>query len=157
MILVLCTFSFLNNLEFHRIAFLVYCRKGDYYRYLAEFKTGDDKKEAADQSMKAYQVCIYLDPCLLHAVSDWKGLKAASFTPNFPLSCFSRFIIIDDIERLVEIMTMKVLLSVLVFIFLMIFVQELITDDIKVFLRNPITNDLHGRMEKKNGKNEGQR
>ena len=32
------------------------CRKGDYYRYLAEFKTGDDRKEVADQSMKAYQV-----------------------------------------------------------------------------------------------------
>lgn len=29
--------------------------KGDYYRYLAEFKSGDDKKEAADQSLKAYQ------------------------------------------------------------------------------------------------------
>ncbi|KAM0005041.1 putative 14-3-3 protein [Helianthus debilis subsp. tardiflorus] len=31
-------------------------RKGDYYIYLAEFKTGDDKKEAADQSLKAYQL-----------------------------------------------------------------------------------------------------
>ncbi|KAK8646142.1 hypothetical protein V6N13_119938 [Hibiscus sabdariffa] len=29
--------------------------KGDYYRYMAEFKTGDERKEAADQSMKAYQ------------------------------------------------------------------------------------------------------
>lgn len=33
-------------------------RKGDYYRYLAEFKTGNERKEAADQSLKAYQVCI---------------------------------------------------------------------------------------------------
>lgn len=32
-----------------------YKMKGDYYRYLAEFKAGDDRKEAADQSMKAYQ------------------------------------------------------------------------------------------------------
>lgn len=32
------------------------CRKGDYYRYLAEFKTGNDRKEVADLSMKAYQV-----------------------------------------------------------------------------------------------------
>ncbi|RXH99094.1 hypothetical protein DVH24_011419 [Malus domestica] len=32
-----------------------YKMKGDYYRYLAEFKTGDDRKEVADQSMKAYQ------------------------------------------------------------------------------------------------------
>ncbi|KAG2717534.1 hypothetical protein I3843_03G182000 [Carya illinoinensis] len=29
--------------------------KGDYYRYLAEFKTGNEKKEAADHSMKAYE------------------------------------------------------------------------------------------------------
>ncbi|KAD0572593.1 hypothetical protein E3N88_44040 [Mikania micrantha] len=33
-----------------------YKMKGDYYRYLAEFKTGNDKKEAADQSLKAYQL-----------------------------------------------------------------------------------------------------
>uniref|UniRef100_A0A5B7A8T8 Putative 14-3-3-like protein D isoform X1 n=1 Tax=Davidia involucrata TaxID=16924 RepID=A0A5B7A8T8_DAVIN len=32
-----------------------YKMKGDYYRYLAEFKTGNEKKEAADQSLKAYQ------------------------------------------------------------------------------------------------------
>ena len=35
---------------------LEYCRKGDYYRYLAEFKVGNEKKEAADHSMKAYEV-----------------------------------------------------------------------------------------------------
>lgn len=32
-----------------------YKMKGDYYRYLAEFKFGNEKKEAADQSMKAYE------------------------------------------------------------------------------------------------------
>ncbi|KAM1427518.1 hypothetical protein FF1_019680 [Malus domestica] len=32
--------------------------KGDYYRYLAEFKAGDDRKEAADQSLKAYVSAI---------------------------------------------------------------------------------------------------
>jgi 14-3-3 protein epsilon len=31
------------------------CRKGYYYRYLAEFKTGNERKEAADQSLKAYE------------------------------------------------------------------------------------------------------
>ncbi|XP_019174047.1 PREDICTED: 14-3-3 protein 9 isoform X2 [Ipomoea nil] len=32
-----------------------YKMKGDYYRYLAEFKTGNDKKEVADLSLKAYE------------------------------------------------------------------------------------------------------
>ncbi|XP_057725301.1 14-3-3-like protein D [Arachis stenosperma] len=32
-----------------------YKMKGDYYRYLAEFKDGDEKKEVADQSLKAYE------------------------------------------------------------------------------------------------------
>nr|CAD1842261.1 unnamed protein product [Ananas comosus var. bracteatus] len=29
--------------------------KGDYYRYLAEFKIGDERREAASQSLQAYQ------------------------------------------------------------------------------------------------------
>ncbi|KAK7359220.1 hypothetical protein VNO77_01171 [Canavalia gladiata] len=33
-----------------------YKMKGDYYRYLAEFKSGDERKEAADHSMKAYEM-----------------------------------------------------------------------------------------------------
>ncbi|XP_052178337.1 14-3-3-like protein D [Diospyros lotus] len=32
-----------------------YKMKGDYYRYLAEFKTGNERKEVADHSMKAYE------------------------------------------------------------------------------------------------------
>ncbi|XP_057973804.1 14-3-3 protein 7-like [Malania oleifera] len=32
-----------------------YTLKGNYYRYLAEFKTGEDRKEAVDQSLKAYE------------------------------------------------------------------------------------------------------
>ncbi|XP_073005049.1 14-3-3-like protein GF14 iota [Typha latifolia] len=32
-----------------------YKMKGDYFRYLAEFKTDQEKKEAADQSLKGYQ------------------------------------------------------------------------------------------------------
>ncbi|CAI0463085.1 unnamed protein product [Linum tenue] len=34
---------------------LILIRKGDYFRYLAEFKTESEKKEAADQSLKGYE------------------------------------------------------------------------------------------------------
>uniref|UniRef100_A0A2K2BGB8 14-3-3 domain-containing protein n=1 Tax=Populus trichocarpa TaxID=3694 RepID=A0A2K2BGB8_POPTR len=32
-----------------------YKMKGDYYRYLAEFRSADERKEAADQSLKSYE------------------------------------------------------------------------------------------------------
>ncbi|CAA2955071.1 14-3-3 protein 9-like isoform X2 [Olea europaea var. sylvestris] len=32
-----------------------YKMKGDYYRYLAEFKAGNERKEVADQSLEAYE------------------------------------------------------------------------------------------------------
>lgn len=40
--------------------FFLGVRKGDYYRYLAEFKASEDRKEAADQSLKAYEVFAIL-------------------------------------------------------------------------------------------------
>lgn len=44
-------------------------RKADYYRYLAESKTGNEKKEIADKSLKVYQVIIdhhlLRNPCLV--------------------------------------------------------------------------------------------
>ncbi|XP_038681437.1 14-3-3-like protein D isoform X2 [Tripterygium wilfordii] len=36
-------------------AVFFYKMKGDYYRYLAEFKSGNEREEAADNSMKAYE------------------------------------------------------------------------------------------------------
>lgn len=33
---------------------MYYFRKGDYYRYLAEFSTGQDRKESAQESLKSY-------------------------------------------------------------------------------------------------------
>ncbi|KAH7424316.1 hypothetical protein KP509_11G002300 [Ceratopteris richardii] len=35
-----------------------YKMKGDYYRYLAEFKRGDEREEAANQSLKAYRAAF---------------------------------------------------------------------------------------------------
>ena len=34
---------------------VVFYRKGDYHRYLAEFATGNDRKEAAENSLMAYK------------------------------------------------------------------------------------------------------
>ncbi|MQL69106.1 hypothetical protein Taro_001391 [Colocasia esculenta] len=42
-------------LELQFCSSCVKSRKGDYYRYLAEFKYDQEKKDAADQSLKAYE------------------------------------------------------------------------------------------------------
>ncbi|XP_028117586.1 14-3-3-like protein GF14 iota [Camellia sinensis] len=49
-------FSFLSKLE---VSLSSLCsdqfRKGDYYRYLAEFKTDQERKEVVEQSLKGYE------------------------------------------------------------------------------------------------------
>ncbi|KAJ7517706.1 hypothetical protein O6H91_21G036400 [Diphasiastrum complanatum] len=49
-----------------------YKMKGDYYRYLAEFKSGSERKEAADHSFKAYQeaAAISARSCFEYAGTD---------------------------------------------------------------------------------------
>lgn len=39
---------------------LPYSRKGDYHRYLAEFATGNNRKEAAENSLVAYKTATDL-------------------------------------------------------------------------------------------------
>lgn len=43
-------------------------RKGDYFRYLAEFKNDQEKKEAAEQALKGYEACLIIY-CLVHSFS----------------------------------------------------------------------------------------
>ncbi|KAL9252713.1 14-3-3-like protein [Drosera capensis] len=53
-----------------------YKMKGDYYRYLAEFKTDNEKKQAAEQSLEGYEAC---------SISFTSDLYAASATANTDL------------------------------------------------------------------------
>lgn len=49
--------------------------KGDYHRYLAEFKTADERKEAAENTLSAYksaQVRFSFEICLLYLLI-WSG------------------------------------------------------------------------------------
>ncbi|GJT54120.1 RNA-directed DNA polymerase, eukaryota, reverse transcriptase zinc-binding domain protein [Tanacetum coccineum] len=49
------SFSWLHNRDHMKLSWNDWLMKGDYYRYLEEFKSGNVKKEAANQSLKAYQ------------------------------------------------------------------------------------------------------
>ena len=41
----------------------IWFRKGDYYKYLAKFKSSDDRKDVADLYLKAYEVFCYYVIC----------------------------------------------------------------------------------------------
>lgn len=67
-----------------------YKMKGDYYRYMAEFKTGDERKEVADHSMEAYQVCLYSQfLCLCGLKRSWCLLLMFWIYCCFCLACHS--------------------------------------------------------------------
>ncbi|KAM0015100.1 putative 14-3-3 protein [Helianthus debilis subsp. tardiflorus] len=42
-------------------------RKGDYYRYLAEFKTDQERKDAAEQSLKGYEARFTFFPLFFYS------------------------------------------------------------------------------------------
>ena len=87
---VWCILFHLSALIFVVISGFGCFRKGDYYRYLAEFKTGNERKEAADQSLKAYQVYM-----LLFHLSSW-----CSFM-NFVHFCLLRMWEVSSMLRMI--------------------------------------------------------
>ncbi|KAJ0018109.1 hypothetical protein Pint_10401 [Pistacia integerrima] len=66
-----------------------YKMKGDYYRYLAEFKGSEERKEVAEQSKKAYQIgkqCLTLAVQLLFGLNLTASTTAeAELSPTHPI------------------------------------------------------------------------
>lgn len=66
-----------------------YDRKGDYYRYLAEFKASDDRKETADQSLKAYEVFYATSRvlCFILFLFHFLGVFYCGILPSLGFLC----------------------------------------------------------------------
>ena len=62
------------------------CRKGDYNRYLAEFATGEERKEVAEKSLVAYKGAM--------------DTANADLTPTHPIRLGRRpFILVCNLQR----------------------------------------------------------
>ncbi|CAN1838832.1 14-3-3-like protein GF14 iota [Linum perenne] len=58
-----------------------YKMKGDYFRYLAEFKTESERKDAAEKSLKGYEILTTLFDTLLQAASATASTELPSTHP----------------------------------------------------------------------------
>ena len=60
------------NILYKLLKYITFCRKGDYYRYQAEFSKDSDRKAAAENSLTAYKEASDL------AGNDREGLEATN-------------------------------------------------------------------------------
>ncbi|CAN1295649.1 14-3-3-like protein GF14 iota [Linum perenne] len=58
-----------------------YKMKGDYFRYLAEFKTESERKDAAEKSLKGYELLTTLFDTMLQAASATASTELPSTHP----------------------------------------------------------------------------
>nr|BAH56974.1 AT5G16050 [Arabidopsis thaliana] len=81
--------------------------KGDYHRYLAEFKTGAERKEAAESTLVAYksaQDIALADLAPTHPISDWGLLLTSLFStmrisPSGLLTSMTKLVMISRKPR----------------------------------------------------------
>ncbi|CAL9060141.1 unnamed protein product, partial [Musa banksii] len=65
--------------------------KGDYYRYLAEFKTGSERKDAAENTFSAYKTAqvLFLQTLIRfiprHLYGIWQDVALAELAPTHPI------------------------------------------------------------------------
>lgn len=67
---------------------MIYYRKGDYYRYLAEVASGNDRKEAAEHSLVAYKEASDLAMTHFPPTHPVRLGLALNFSVNHMDACF---------------------------------------------------------------------